>query len=178
MLTMWKHVGCLPWPFSLSALTAPLFRSVSRIHEHWDLSRTAPFLIRAGGKVSPKGLFRTGADKDPEGDFTCLSIDHRQPRETRPNIDMQAVSQGYVIQMLLLRRRWIFLKLLLIMWSVCLIPFSAALRSGIKSQSPLKARVFPESPFLPNAPFLLALWFEYVGIGLGRCVKPLIRSSI
>lgn len=61
-------------------------------------------------KGFPKGPFRTGADKDPEGDFTPLSIDHRQPRETRPNIDMSAVSQGYVIQILVLRRKWIFLN--------------------------------------------------------------------
>lgn len=63
---------------------------------------------QSGRKAFPGGLFRTGADKDPEGDFTRLSIDHRQPRETRPNTDVQAASQGYVIQMLLLRRRAFF----------------------------------------------------------------------
>ena len=66
---------------------------------------------QSGRKAFPGGLFRTGADKDPEGDFTRLSIDHRQPRETRPNTDVQAASQGYVIQMLLLRRRAFFFHL-------------------------------------------------------------------
>ena len=35
-------------------LTAPLFRSISRICESWVLSRKAPFLMREGGKVSPR----------------------------------------------------------------------------------------------------------------------------
>lgn len=40
--------------FVQEGLAAPVFRSVSRIHESRDLSRKAPFLIRARGKVSPR----------------------------------------------------------------------------------------------------------------------------
>lgn len=102
-LTLWKHLwaGGDSWALS-SRASAGFVRAETCLEKL--LSR------QSRRKGFPKGPFRTGADKDPEGDFTPLSIDHRQPRETRPNIDMSAVSQGYAIRILVLRRKWIFLN--------------------------------------------------------------------